>query len=156
MRGNLFDSMGNYLFCHECIVKGLSVSPQHLSRQRNTKRSLFQKPIIQMTKSSVEDERLKAFVIMPDRLETAFRLWWDSLPSEHTVDIRFPHERHGLTEQTSSNAKTEVKVDFLSFVDNNSQPNKRHSDSKNPTHYFLPKFKTISEPKSSVSNCDRI
>ena len=100
----------------------------------------------------MEDEGLKAFVIIPDRIETVFRLWWEFLPSEHTVDVRFPHEKHGLTGQMSNNAKTEVKVDFLSFVDNNSQPNGRRSDSKNPTHYFLPKFKTISEPKSSVSN----
>ena len=27
MRGNLFDSMGNYLFCHECIVKGPQCEP---------------------------------------------------------------------------------------------------------------------------------
>ena len=34
IRGNIFDTMGNYLFCHQCVVKALSVSPQRLSRQR--------------------------------------------------------------------------------------------------------------------------
>jgi hypothetical protein len=86
-----------------------------------------------MTKSSVEDERLKVFVIVPDRVKTAFRLWWESLPSEHTVDVRYPHEKHGLTGKTSNNARTDTKEDFLRFVDNNSQPNGRRSDSKNPT-----------------------
>ena len=72
IRGNLFDSMGDYLFCHRCIVKGLSVSPQRLSRQRKVKRSMFQRPVVQMTKANVEEEKLKPLVVMPDSIETAF------------------------------------------------------------------------------------
>lgn len=40
LRGNVFDAMGNYLFCHNCIKKALKVSSQRLTRQRNVKRSL--------------------------------------------------------------------------------------------------------------------
>ena len=38
LRGNVFDSMGNYMFCHSCIRKALKVSAQRLSRQRNVKK----------------------------------------------------------------------------------------------------------------------
>ena len=51
----------------------------------------------------------------------------------------------------SNNAKISIKESFLSFVDNNSQPNGRRLDSRNPTHYFFPKFRTISEHKCNVS-----
>lgn len=37
---------------------------------------------------------------------------------------------------------------------NNSQPNGRRLDSRNLTHYFFPKFRTISEPKRNVSAYD--
>ena len=39
-------------------------------------------------------------------------------------------------------------------MDNNSQANGRCLDSRNPTHYFFPKFKSISEPKRTVSSYD--
>ena len=39
-------------------------------------------------------------------------------------------------------------------MDNNSQPNGRRLDSRNPTHYFLPKFTTISAPKQEAHNYD--
>ena len=50
----------------------------------------------------------------------------------------------------SNNAKTDTKQKFLHFVDNNSQPNGRHLDCHNPTHYFLPTFTTITTPKRGV------
>ena len=40
---------------------------------------------------------------------------------------------------------------YLKFVDNNSQANGRHLDSRNPTHYLFPKFRTITEPKRNAS-----
>ena len=33
IRGNIFDAMGNYIFCHNCVRKGLGVSKQRLSSQ---------------------------------------------------------------------------------------------------------------------------
>ena len=151
IRANLFDSMGNYLFCHTGIIRALSVSPQRLSRQRKVKRNLFQKPVVNMTKSDVNNQKLSAFVLMPDTIEIAFNTWWDSLPDDHVVDVRYPHERHGLEGKVSNNDKVIGKEAFLRFVDNNSQPNGRRLDSRNPTHYFFPKFKTISEPKRTVA-----
>ena len=146
--------MGNYLFCHQCIVKGLSASPQRLSRRRKVKRSMFQRPVVQLSKSGVENEKLKSFIVMPDTVETAFNQWWESIPSDHVVDVRYPHEKHGLSGHSSNSAKTDIKKDFLDFVDNNSQPNGRRLDSRNPTHYLIPKFKTISKSKSSVKNVE--
>ena len=66
LRGNMFNAMGNYLFCQECIVGVLNISKQWLARQRNVKRQQYQKPIVQMCKDKVEDERLKPFVVMPE------------------------------------------------------------------------------------------
>ena len=41
---NVFDTMGNYLYCH-CICAALGISAQRLARQRNIKRQLFPKSI---------------------------------------------------------------------------------------------------------------
>ena len=150
IRGNLFDAMGNYLFCHTCIVKALHVSPQHLSRQRKVKRSQFQRSLVSMAKIDVDKEKVKAFVVMPKAVEASFSGWWATFPNDHVVDVRYPHEKHGLAGKVSNNAKLTTKQAFLKFVDNNSQGNGRRLDSRNPTHYFPPKFKTISEPKRNA------
>ena len=150
IRANLFDSMGNCLFCHGCIIKALSISPQRLSRQRKVKRSLFQKPVVPMTKNAVNIEKLNAFVVMPEGIEVSIDSWWASIPDDHVVNVRYPHGKHGLEGKVSNNAKTNTKEAFLEFVDNNCQPNGRRLDSRNPTHYFFPKFKTISAPKSNA------
>ena len=152
LRGNVFDAMGNYMFCHECIKKALKVSSQRLTRQRNVKRKVFQQPVSQMKKNEVDEQKLTSFVLMPDGIDTAFTKWWSSLPDDHTVNIRYPYERHGLCGRTSNSAKVDAKKEFLQFVDSNSQPNGRRLDSRNPTHYFLPRFKTISTPKKNALN----
>lgn len=74
--------------------------------------------------------------------------WWKTFPSEHLVDVCNPYERHGLSGKASNNEKLDAKKDFLKFVDDNSQENGRF-DSKNPTHYFLCKFTTITIPKTT-------
>ena len=107
--------------------------------------------MVNKTKSDVNNQKLSAFVLMPDTILMFFNTWWDSLPDDHVVDVRYPHERHGLEGKASNNAKVIGKEAFLRFVDNNSQPNGRRLDSRNPTHYFSPKFKTISEPKHTVA-----
>ena len=128
------------------------LSSQRLSRQRKIKRKLFSKPIVEMTERSVVEEKVSSFVLVPDSVEVAFKKWWYPLPDDHIMKVRYPHEKHGLTGKVSNSAKTATKQMFLQFVDLNSQPNGRRLDSRNPTHYFLPKFKTISQPKRSVSN----
>lgn len=100
-----------------------------------------------MTKSEVEIEQLKSFVVMPEGLTIILKAWWKSLPLDHEVDVRYPYERHGLCRRVSNSAKIQAKADLLKFVDDNSQSNGRCLDSRNPTHYFLPKFTTISTPK---------
>ena len=105
-----------------------------------------------MVKSEVETKGLKSFVVMPDGLTTPLNVWWQTLPLDHEIDVRFPYERHGLSGHISNNAKMQAKVDFLMFVDDNCQPNGRRMDSRNPTHYFLPKYITISTPKKNDPN----
>ena len=80
--------------------------------------------------------------------------WWDSIPAAHIVCVRYPYERHGLAGKTSNSAKAQLCDDFLCFVDRNSQPNGRKSDSHGATHYFLPKFTTMRMPSHGVLRYD--
>lgn len=107
-----------------------------------------------MTKKEVDDQSLTSFVVMPSEMELCFALWWKDLPSDHKVAVHYQFERHGLAGRVLNSAKTDAKQNFLEFIDSNSQPNGRRFDSSNPTHYFLPKFTTISAPKKDVHNYD--
>lgn len=107
-----------------------------------------------MSKKDVDDQKLTSFVVMPLEIDICFNLWWKDLPIDHEVAVRYPFQRHGLAGKVSNNAKTDTKERFLEFVDSNSQPNGGRLDSCNPTHYFLPKFTTISAPKNNVHNYD--
>ena len=100
-----------------------------------------------MLQKEVDDQKLLSFVVMTDGLDIAFKKWWSSLPEDHSVKVRYPYGRHGLCGRVSNSAKVQAKEAFLQFVDVNSQPNGRRLDSRNPTHYLLPRFKTISAPK---------
>ena len=64
LRQNLFDSLGNYLYCCTCVHAALGVSKDRLTRQRNIKRQQSQNPIVNMLKSEVEEKRLGDFVVM--------------------------------------------------------------------------------------------
>lgn len=150
LRNNIFDPMGNFLFCTKCIRTTLGISSKRLSRLRTQKRAQFNEPIREMSKSAVEEGKLGPYVVMPPGCDIAFVQWWNSLDQETLVAVRYPHERHGLAGRTSNQAKTSVKADFLDFVDINSQPNGRREDSTSSTHYFLPIFKTIQMPKKGV------
>ena len=152
LRENIFDSMGNYLFCCSCVRAAFGVSKQRLASQRKIKRKQCQEPLTKFSKQEVEDQRLGDYVVMPAGLETAFKVWWRSLPPSQEVDVRFPHARHGNAGKTSHNAKTSLMDDFLRFVDLNSQANGRSADSSGPTFYFLPKFTTIQMPKEGTSH----
>ena len=129
--------MGNYLFCARCVCSAFRISPQRLSRQRNIKRSQSQLPVVEMTKSRVEEERLGEYVVMPAGCDQSFKTWWRSLEKTVLVKVRYPHERHGNAGKMSNSAKTSVRNDFLAFIDNNSQPNGRSADSHGPAHYFI-------------------
>ncbi len=152
LRENVFDSVGNYLYCSSCIRASLGISSTRLTRQRAVKRLQCQHPIVKMTKLEVEEKVLGAFVLMPADQEVSFKKWWRALPPTTTVNVRYPHERHGNSGRTSNSAKTTTMEDFLEFVDANSQPNGRSADSSGPTFYFSPKYATIQSPKRTVTN----
>ena len=105
-----------------------------------------------MSKTEVEEQRLGDYVVMPGGLEMTFKVWWRSLDSTHTVDVWYPHAKHGNAGKTSHHAKTSIMDDFLTFVDLKSQANGRSADSTGSTFYFLPKFTTVQMPNASCSN----
>ena len=49
---NVFDAMGNYLFCQQCITAALQISKQRLVRQCCVKRTQYQKPVVEMSKEN--------------------------------------------------------------------------------------------------------
>ena len=111
------------------------------------KEGMIQNPI---KVHEVEDLKLGKFVIIPNGCELSFALWWISLNSDALVQVRYPHEQHGLAGKQSNQPKTVVKEDFLQFVDINRQPNGRRDDSLSATLYLLPKFRTIQTPRKGV------
>lgn len=152
LRANMFDSLGNYLYCYNCLISSFGISKERLTRQQKIKREEVQHPIVQMSKSDVEERRLGNYVIMPADIDTSFKKWWKTLDPSVIVDLRYPHEKHGNAFNPSHSAKTSTMEDFLQFVDMNSQPNGRSADSTGPTVYFLPKFTTIQAPKAGVGH----
>ena len=110
-------------------------------------------PVIVKTKSEVSGLKLEKFVMLPSD-DTNFQSWWKELDDDEEVEIRYPHEQHGLCGKTSNRAKTSVMNDFLTFVDRNSTPNGRQADSKCSTFYFLPKFRRIEPPKPNEKDFD--
>ena len=79
IRANMFDSLGNYLYCYNCIISSLGISKDRLTHQRKIKREESQHPIVQMSKSDVEEQCLGNYVIMPAEIEFSFKTWWRSL-----------------------------------------------------------------------------
>ena len=150
LRNNVFDAMGNYLFCAKCVCAAFHVSPQRIARQRAIKRNQFQSPTKELSKAHVEEQRLGKYVVMP--CDVNFTQWWRSLGSSELVVVRYPHEKHGNACRVSNSAKPSIMNDFISFVDANSQPNGRSAESHGPTSYFISKFATIQTPKKNV--CD--
>ena len=82
LRANVFDSVGNYLFCQECVKKALKISSQRLARQRSVKRSANTTPLFKMKKSEIEAEKLTAFAVVPAMLDVTSKTWWKIIPSE--------------------------------------------------------------------------
>ena len=149
LRKNVFDSNGNYLYCCQCVCTALGVSKDRLIHQRTIKRQQSQQPVIEMLKTEVEDQHLGDYVVMPANEETAFKTWWRSIAGSTGVPVRYPYEQHG---KISNSAKVDTQKEFLEFVDLNSQPNGRSTDSSGPTFYFIPKFSTIQMPKNTVAH----
>ena len=73
IRENLFDPMGNYLFCCSCIRASLKISKQRIAHQRAIKQQESQEPLRDVAKAEVEEQCLSAYVVMPAALEVAFK-----------------------------------------------------------------------------------
>lgn len=76
---NVFNSLGNYLYCQPCIVAAFGVSRQRLAHLWKVKREMSQHPVVGMTKEEVEEQRLGEFVIMPTETVEVFAIWWRGL-----------------------------------------------------------------------------
>ena len=140
LRQNCYDSLGNYLYCGTCIQSAIGVSKDRLAKQRNIKRQQSQVPIVEMTKAEIEKQRLSAYVVMPEMVDTAFNNWWRSLEPSATIQVRFPYEHHGNAGKTSNSAKTTLREEFSNLL---MQIPNRMDDQQT----FIPKFTTIQMPK---------
>ena len=152
----VFDDKGNYNYCNDCIVHYLSVGKQRLARLSQIKIEKNQKPVIEMTKQDVLEKKLVSLVSMPLSAVSSFAQWWKSLSGNTPVQVQNPIGRHGLSGKRSNNAKEEVKVEFLSFVDLHSQPNGRQAGSYGPHFYFDSTFTRFDVPKRSCKNYDEM
>ena len=47
--------------------------------------------------------------IMPESVETSLSLWWANLPDDHTVSVRYPHEKHGLAGTVSNSVRLAIR-----------------------------------------------
>ena len=131
------------LYCLECILAFIDVGKQRLHRQRIIKRKINQQPVVTLTKQEVENQKLQSDVLCPEPEMTVFREWWHSLSDDDVVEVKFPHERHGLAGRPSNHAMPEAMTDFLEFVDANSQPNGRQAGSYRAQYFFLPKINSV-------------
>ena len=97
-----------------------------------------------------------SLVSMPLSAVSSFAQWWKSLSGNIPVQVQNPIGRHSLSGKRSNNAKEEVKVEFLSFVDLHSQPNGRQAGSYGPHFYFDSTFTRFDVPKRSCKNYDEM
>ena len=120
IRENIFNPMGNYLFCcacillclHSCIIGSIwtETSSSKGYKKKAISRKQSQEPLRDLTKAEVAS------------LDIAFNKWWSSLEPSHTVMVRYPHERHGNAGRKSNSSKGSVMEDFLCFIDINKWP----------------------------------
>ena len=88
---------------------------------------------------------------MPEDSGVSILLWWKSLASDCSVQVRYPCHHLGLSGLPFNLSKPDAKQDFLQFVENN-QLNGQSVDSAFTTHYVLPKFRAIQTPNKGVCN----
>ena len=111
----------------------MRVSKDRLTRLRKVKCEEYKNPVVQMSKSEVEEKWLAEYVIMPSGVDSSFKVWWRATDPLASVDVRYPYNKHGNALKTSNSAKLTVMDEFLHFVDMNSQPNGQAADSSGPT-----------------------
>ncbi|MCP4347350.1 MAG: hypothetical protein GY795_17735 [Desulfobacterales bacterium] len=144
---NAFDSYGNYIFCISCIMSILNVSSRRLHRLRKIKRREAETPTIKIRKDQVLQEQICD--IVPPANETNVLVWWKSLEDSSMVELRSPPKLH---RGKSNNSKEYLIPRFLSFIDNNSQPNGRRIGSHGPLWFFNSKFNRINAPSANEAD----
>jgi hypothetical protein len=140
---NVFDSYGNYIFCFCCIKNILGVGGKRLHRLREIKRQQAVSPTIQIRKDQVPVER--ACDIVAPKYVTNVLTWWMNLESSSIVELRSPPKLH---HGKSNYNKEEILPCFLTFIDNNSQPNGRKVGSHGPLFFLNSKFDRINAPSA--------
>ena len=108
LKANMFDSMGNYLYCSACIRIAFGLSTRRLTRLQLVKRRECSEPIATMTKLEVEEHCLGQYVVMQSTLDCSFKSWWRSVDPTDEVEVRTPHGRHGNAGKVSHSAKSTV------------------------------------------------
>ena len=103
--------------------------------------------MVTKTKREVAELKLEKFVTLPSD-DTNFQDWWKELDDDDDVEVRYPHEQHGLRSKVSNRAKTDIMNDFLRFVENNS--NKWSS-----SRYYILLFAEIQKNRTTKTDFDQ-
>ena len=138
-------------------MKVFNIHEGRLARQRRIKVNQCQHPVVSMTKKQVIDQKLFQYVLHPTEdsaTDITSARWWKFLSDEDEVEVKFPHEKHGLQGKPGNHSKPLVRDAFLRFVDASSQPNGRHAGSFSPQFYFISKFTRIDPPKTGEKDFD--
>lgn len=69
-----------------------------------------------MLKSEVEEKCLGDFVVMLQGVEASFKTWWRGVLPASTVEVRYPHEKHGNAGRVSNSAKVGTREQFLELT----------------------------------------
>ena len=129
----------------------LDIHTSRIQRQRDIKRCQKEQPIVEMTK---EEQRLIDCVLRDDDEVLSFAAWWKTVDKSESIEVQYPHDRHGLAGKSSNHSKQEVMSQFLEFVDANSQTNGRQAGSYSAQFFFLPKFTRVATPKNGEKSYD--
>ena len=105
---NVFDSQGNYKFCHSCLLVWLDVHEGRLARLRKVKQQQHMQPLQQMTKGEVDASKLQQYTVMPEDVQVSLGQWWATLRPEDIVTIRYPHGIHQLVGKKSNRQDLQV------------------------------------------------
>ena len=63
LRSNIFDAMGNYLFCCKCVNAAMGISYKHSAPQCSVQRAQFKEPTRILTKQEVVVKRLTELLL---------------------------------------------------------------------------------------------
>lgn len=144
---NIFDSHGNYLYCHSCLKRILGVGAERLHRLREIKREQSNASLIVMQKEQIAKEQMGYIVPPIDEPNVLF--WWNQLKDNSVVELRFPPKLH---QGKSNYSKQKFLPRFLEFIDNNSQPNGRQVGSHGSLFFLNSKFNRINAPSASEAD----